>query len=97
MDVESVPPLPTHPVLTERLPDGGSFHEFMLVFVCDGHIVNCSNVLGVPQMLDRRHKSFCAWVEKVFRNWSIVLFAPNFGLFALAGGVSGSLTEADEP
>jgi hypothetical protein len=65
--------------------------------VCDCHIVDGFNMLRFAQMLDCCDESFRARVEEVFRDRSVVLFAPYFRLFVFLRCVSRRFTEADEP
>lgn len=69
----------------------------MVVFVGDRNVIHSYNMFRLPQMLDCSDEAFRSGVEEVFRDRSIVLFAPHSCGLGLLRRVSRCLAEADEP
>jgi hypothetical protein len=69
----------------------------MFMFVCDRHIVHSHNMLRLPQMLHRGDEALRSRVEEMFRDWSVVFFAPYSGGLCFLRRVSRCFTEADKP
>lgn len=97
MYMELVSPLPTDTIQAQALPNGWGFLEFVVVLIGDGHIVDGFYVCGFTQLLDGCDKAFRAWVEEMFRDGTVIGFAPFLRLNIFLGCEACAFDETDEP
>lgn len=97
VDVELEAALPGYAVQAQALPDRGRFAELVVVLICDCHVVDGFDVLGLPEVLHRCHEAFGSRVQQVFWEGAVVFETPFPCLSGFFWCVACCFAEADKP
>jgi len=97
IDMEFVPSLSAQIRAAQGLPYCWCLLKFMVVFICDRHVVYGYNMLCLPQMLHSGDETLRSGIEEMFRDRPVVLFAPYSCCLGLLRCVSCCFAEADKP